>query len=927
MDQGTLPKYWIAVPSKQRPDRVYYFNKKTNQTSWERPGDSRNEPSEKMSKMMKKRRNEDDEVPTEPNTPGKDSPPPKTERPKLKARRTLLVKANDQEPSVSNETPQMKALRQKILERQSKANVSKKGKNTTVLELKTPTKKANAETKIEEHNHKSSMNVTLTPLMKEIYEKKKAREALAKTKKSERVVEDPPKADEDPPKEETLRRGRSRAKSIGPAPTPVVTLDVNDFSLSRNRRRTMYIPSTTQRQKSGSDTECTIKPSQTLKFSKKSMTPQPKRNLAKERIEKLRRSLVVEDPDEDTPHSKKMKKSPEKQIPKPSLSTIEKSTFHDVYNTAEARMQALKERLQKEAEKAKEEIHNSSKIPPSFSLPSRDSEDGRREPLALQELSFDEEAMDWEPIEDDIIMQEIEAVRHALFNDLYDVPMEEHPEKCGLDLVDGQVESNRHALYIVIDTNVFLSNIQAVEQARDTVFKTHGRPIIVIPWTVIRELDYIKDGKTNSRPESLKSKARQAVRFIHRHFSDKHPRVLGQTARDVINNREMFAIECPDDEILQTCLQIQKSCNTVVLLSYDKNLCNKAMIHDVVTLGRNDPLEKVDYLTASEFRSESLLSSHLNQTGNNPRSPTTTQSKELSVAEDIFEDIKDIVKDFLTVVVAKEMQNLYGENWGKYVIIPPPWTTITVLKCAIKHWMAAVNDSFIRRAEPLLKELHDLINKYEMKRGLRDVEHVIDITYDLIQCLIVKKYPNLIQRIEIAVQELRKKHCEAVQDIREEKLRDKIEREGDKELEARAERVFRRFDEIYSFARDLCGAACESVGMPCSFYFRKLEPPPDDDHIRNIQPEIAASLNRLLLVLSRALEDLPLLHKDHRSVLALYDSLENFLSDHDPEETESISPMDVHACLKYKEKNLRLGVPQLQQLIDHFCRLATFRCR
>lgn len=41
-------------------------------------------------------------------------------------------------------------------------------------------------------------------------------------------------------------------------------------------------------------------------------------------------------------------------------------------------------------------------------------------------------------------------------------------------------------LYIVIDTNVFLSNLEVVEKARDAQFKSYPRPFIVIPWTVIR---------------------------------------------------------------------------------------------------------------------------------------------------------------------------------------------------------------------------------------------------------------------------------------------------------------------------------------------------------------------------------------------------------------------------------------------------------
>jgi len=54
------------------------------------------------------------------------------------------------------------------------------------------------------------------------------------------------------------------------------------------------------------------------------------------------------------------------------------------------------------------------------------------------------------------------------------------------------------------------------------------------------------------------------------------------------------------------------------------------------------------------------------------------------------------------------MSEIYGEaEWKIYVAIKPPWTIITALKCAIKHWIAAINESFQRRAEHVLKELLD----------------------------------------------------------------------------------------------------------------------------------------------------------------------------------------------------------------------------
>lgn len=47
-------------------------------------------------------------------------------------------------------------------------------------------------------------------------------------------------------------------------------------------------------------------------------------------------------------------------------------------------------------------------------------------------------------------------------------------------------QQEKRQLYIVVDTNVFLSNIEAIELAKETTFKIYDQPVIVIPWTVIR---------------------------------------------------------------------------------------------------------------------------------------------------------------------------------------------------------------------------------------------------------------------------------------------------------------------------------------------------------------------------------------------------------------------------------------------------------
>lgn len=144
-----------------------------------------------------------------------------------------------------------------------------------------------------------------------------------------------------------------------------------------------------------------------------------------------------------------------------------------------------------------------------------------------------------------------------------------------------------------------------------------------------------------------------------------------------------------------------------VLLSYDKNLCTKAMINDIVSLGRDDHFEKIEFMRIDNPCDTSFSASFHTDDNDNTR---TALEEELLIAEDIFEKVKDQLRVFLSPIVVSEMRNLFGDGWERYTIIRPPWSTVDVLKCAIKHWMAAVSESFMRIADLILKELLDNIN-------------------------------------------------------------------------------------------------------------------------------------------------------------------------------------------------------------------------
>ncbi|CAB0033369.1 unnamed protein product [Trichogramma brassicae] len=86
-----------------------------------------------------------------------------------------------------------------------------------------------------------------------------------------------------------------------------------------------------------------------------------------------------------------------------------------------------------------------------------------------------------------------------------------------------------------------------------------------------------------------------------------------------------------------------------VLLSYDKNLCNKALLHNIPTLSRDEPLDKIELKTSPEndFLANSLhcfLETEQND-------DCHSIQKELLEAEDIMEEGKALLKKVLDEVI------------------------------------------------------------------------------------------------------------------------------------------------------------------------------------------------------------------------------------------------------------------------------------
>lgn len=890
-----LPNDWIVVNSESHPDRVYYFNVRTNKSSWEQPlPEETNMVSRKKARNSKKRKRDsvdDDSTQPRPTTPvfNETNQTISTERLKLCAKRQI-TKSTDQV-----DTPQMREIREKLLKKQSKNVTPKKVVPNAVKNQDEPDKKIlRKEQPVSAKPVESTKSVD-TPQMLALYEKIRQRQskvtgkrsvssaAAEEAKSSENISTTTSEKNNEIATRKRATRVRKVSETVKKIVSPVVPCT------PRGKRRTDVGSSSTEQASSTSESPV---------ISEGIARTKSEKSLARRGRSLASKEMISESP--------------------PS-----------VYKNAEVRLKSLHNRILKRQSAASDNRHGGKKPIWDDERQELPEKHGTTVASLIEECSNVEfcEEMEWEPIEDEKIMVEVQSVRMQLCTDNPSDLTKEMPENV-LRFSNTFDRKSNQELYIVIDTNVFLSNLEAIEQARDAIFKSYGRPFIVVPWTVLRELDYIKDNRSMTKSPSLQAKARRAVRFLYQHFSAKHPRVKGQTPADVADNKEKFALECPDDEILQSCLQIREAGNSVILLSYDKNLCNKAMVHDVATLGRNDPLEKVDYLNASENQSESSLRFHLQDDEDQLSDSVSNLNEELRISGEILDELKTVLKSFLCVIVAKEMQNLFGDHWEKYTIIRPPWSVTDVLKCAVKHWMAAVSESFLRRAESILKELLEIFNNLpERGHTLKDVSNILERCNDLIQTVKIDKYPNLMVSASKSIEGLKKKCLDNTKRIYEEKLQEKIGFENDAlEEERKAENAFQYFEEVYLYTRNLCGLAAESIGMPCAFSYQKPDPMPSMENLKQIQPELAANLNRLLHTLSAALEQVNGLYIDHHVLIGLHQALLNFLPELSTKVSRDLTPLDLHCCLKRKEKLLRAGLGQLQELSGYFCRMAGYTC-
>ncbi|XP_064650043.1 uncharacterized protein LOC135501721 isoform X2 [Lineus longissimus] len=263
-------------------------------------------------------------------------------------------------------------------------------------------------------------------------------------------------------------------------------------------------------------------------------------------------------------------------------------------------------------------------------------------------------------------------------------------------------------LFIVLDTNVLMQHTAYVEDLRDRSFSNLGKPVVIIPWIVMQELDSLKDNKGPNRilqrSYSAETQARLAVKFLHTCFQSKHPRIVGQTPREAaLPTSGDLTIESNDDQVLQCCLQCKEKYpdSLVVLFTNDMNLCSKAMIMGIQAFTHENLQNGINNfcVVPADVDDDQLdnLRTHTPPVLVDPVQKKQEDAKKL--ADDILCDLKEILHEGLSIVLRSELQAVYDDVWKDIVFKKPPWTLCDILQSIKKHWIAVFGDLFGRDLE------------------------------------------------------------------------------------------------------------------------------------------------------------------------------------------------------------------------------------
>ncbi|XP_049829233.1 transcriptional protein SWT1 isoform X2 [Schistocerca gregaria] len=328
----------------------------------------------------------------------------------------------------------------------------------------------------------------------------------------------------------------------------------------------------------------------------------------------------------------------------------------------------------------------------------------------------------------------------------------EEIEEMICEIIPSSFPDTKSNLYIVSDTNVLVSNCQSIDKLCNTNVEGIGCPVFIIPWMVLHELDILKDRRDVTKSKMTAVRAQKAITFLHKCFSTKHPRVIGQTVSDA-GPDALSGLCNPDNSILQCCLQQMGLGRKVVLLSDDKNLQNKCMVNGIDAVGKSD---LKNYLEKLSKQNKNKPEAAKTLTSNQGESSFEESDVKVNI---LVTNLMHCAKEVLSKIIVQEMGSAYGDKWIDVICVKPPFSLNDIFTCLMQHWMAVFGLVMSKNSLATVKELRKLCESpREKNQGCRisieDVKNIAIRFARLTSEFVKPLYSKLIKEAQLYLENL-----------------------------------------------------------------------------------------------------------------------------------------------------------------------------
>ncbi|VDK72635.1 unnamed protein product [Litomosoides sigmodontis] len=203
--------------------------------------------------------------------------------------------------------------------------------------------------------------------------------------------------------------------------------------------------------------------------------------------------------------------------------------------------------------------------------------------METDEIGIEEINCHEEPMEVDIVVEEVQAFRREHFlhpNLLADTSAPLFHKNAG---ACEKIE-NAGMVLIVFDTSCLLQDAALLPMCIQRLYCS------LIPYTVLQELDGLKKAKS----DELRSKAAKTIAYLHDCIKRGCNYLLMENTFEASSGLEEFGCQNNDDIILKcaflTTRKYENDSIHVVFATNDKNLAVKAAAHNIITADRNELL-------------------------------------------------------------------------------------------------------------------------------------------------------------------------------------------------------------------------------------------------------------------------------------------------------------------------------------------------